>query len=243
MRSTPTGWGHTRGAGGLELVFSIVLGALVMAMGATWILRQQRAVTDSIVRLETSSVLGRSSRLLARELRSGAPGRDWAVATPDSIQLRAFRGRALVCRTTGLDLWVAYRGDRALDPAKDSVLLLDRDAGWVTAHVRRSSAAAGTCHGGASSRWTLDRAVSGSTVARVFERGSYGFGGGALRYRRGGGGRQPLTYARLDTLSRITGGPAHSAVLELFGVATGGGTPGGAPGLVRVRTLRSRGPS
>ncbi|HIF20809.1 MAG TPA: hypothetical protein EYQ27_02630 [Gemmatimonadetes bacterium] len=36
-------------------------------------------------------------------------------------------------------------------------------------------------------------------LARLFERGSYHISGKALRYRRGGAGRQPLTPEVLDT--------------------------------------------
>ena len=41
--------------------------------------------------------------------------------------------------------------------------------------------------------WTIEPPVTGALVARIFERGSYHVVGRALRYRRGLGGRQPLT--------------------------------------------------
>ena len=52
--------------------------------------------------------------------------------------------------------------------------------------------------GADSELWTIDPPVPGALVARIFERGSYHVSGGALRYRRGMGGRQPLTLDVFD---------------------------------------------
>jgi hypothetical protein len=52
--------------------------------------------------------------------------------------------------------------------------------------------------GGDPELWSVDPPVPGALVVRVFERGSYHVSGGALRYRRGMGGRQPLTLDVFD---------------------------------------------
>jgi hypothetical protein len=136
--------------------------------------------------------------VLRRELRQGTSGTDW-VAAADSIALRAFRGAAVVCAsdTLSAQIVVAYRGDRAPDPAKDSVLLLGEDGTVSVRALLGTGVPPVPCvgpGGGAASRWTLDRgAPVGTVAARFFERGSYHLADAALRYRRGASGRQPLT--------------------------------------------------
>jgi hypothetical protein len=135
---------------------------------------------------------------LSRDLRRGVAGRDWFDPVGDSLPLRAFRGWGLTCpggdTHRGVTV-VAYRGERTPNPAKDSVLVLT-GAGWVPADlVHRSRTRQPLCPDGLDSDtelWTLDPPLSG-VLMRVFEHGSYHVAGGALRYRRGRGGRQPLT--------------------------------------------------
>ena len=226
-----------RGALGLELLIAVVLGGLVLVLAAGWLERQQRVVSETLVRSETASALARTPRVLAGELRAGVETRDWVVSG-DSVRLRAFRGRALVCGARGGTLRVGYRGDRGLDPAKDSVLVLDWNARWQAAHVTAVRRRPGRCHGLPVQTWHLDRSVPGPAVLRVFERGVYSVAAGALRYRRGRGGRQPLTYARLDSASTLGRVPGGGVVVDLRGRSA----PAGSPGLVRRRTLRSRAP-
>ena len=45
--------------------------------------------------------------------------------------------------------------------------------------------------------WEVEPLPGGALFGRVYERGSYHLTLGALRYRRGGGGRQPLTPLRV----------------------------------------------
>jgi hypothetical protein len=164
-----------------------------------------------------------SSRRLAaivvgKELRAGVRGRDWVVSDSDSLPLRAFRGWGPVCGpgTGPRDIVVAYRGERATNPAKDSVLIFTAD-GWHQADLTRRASGASSCGadlGGRYETWTLDPPISGALVARVFERGSYHVSGGALRYRRGLGGRQPLTLDVFDERSTL-GGLVDGVVLWL----------------------------
>jgi hypothetical protein len=136
--------------------------------------------------------------VLRRELRHGTPGSDW-TAELDSLALRAFRGAAVICvnDTISARLIVSYRGERAADPTKDSLLLLREDGGAEARALLGTGVATTSCTGpgdGVAERWTLDRAAPpGTLVARVFERGSYHLSTAALRYRRGASGRQPLT--------------------------------------------------
>ena len=116
-----------------------------------------------------------------------------------------------------------------------SVLILTADGWWKADLTRRASKAeACTMNLGAESEmWTVDPPVPGALVARVFERGSYSVSGGALRYRRGLGGRQPLTLNVFDERSTMearvdrvvfrlvpdgldAGGDAGSAALQFW---------------------------
>ena len=138
---------------------------------------------------------GRS--VIGKELRAGVRGRDWIGPASDSLSLRAFRGWGPVCGsgTEPGDIVVAYHGERAANPVKDSVLILTAD-GWRAADLTRRVSGAQPCAsdlGGDSEVWTIAPPVMGALVARIFERGSYHVNGGALRYRRGLGGRQPVT--------------------------------------------------
>ena len=96
---------------------------------------------------------------------------------------------------------VAYHGERAANPVKDSVLILTAE-GWRRADLTGRASGPRSCGmdlGGDAEVWTIDPPVTGGLVVRIFERGSYHVSGGALRYRRGRGGRQPLT---LDVFDR-----------------------------------------
>ena len=112
--------------------------------------------------------------------------------------LRAFRGTGIVCPPDGIsnELVVSFRGDRQPDPEKDSVLLIGVDGSRTVAGLSGVGTAQEACGVGPRppALWRLDRPVPVDIVlARLFERGSYHLSGSALRYRRGGSGRQPLT--------------------------------------------------
>ncbi|MEZ4417447.1 MAG: hypothetical protein R3E10_16960 [Gemmatimonadota bacterium] len=224
------------GAAGIEWVLGVLLAVLVLAMGFQGMARLQRALTHATARSELESAFAAVTRILGDELRAGVPGRDWWVYPPDSVAVRAFRGTATVCAARGAELTVSFRGDRVAVPAKDSVLVLDGDSRWSVAALTRVGPSSGPCGNGRPERWVLDRSIPDATVVRLYERGVYILAGGTLRYRRGAAGRQPLTYARLDSLgSRLTSGSA-SVGLVLSGIG------GGSAGLVRSPTLRARNP-
>ena len=140
--------------------------------------------------------------VIGKELRAGVAGRDWLAPASDSLSLRAFRGWGVVCGVGAEPgtIYLDYRGERAANPAKDSVLILTTE-GWGRADLTASSSWAQSCAmdlGADSEVWTIDPPVPGALVVRIFERGSYHVSGGALRYRRGLGGRQPLTSEVFD---------------------------------------------
>ncbi|MEZ4422868.1 MAG: hypothetical protein R3E98_05630 [Gemmatimonadota bacterium] len=187
------------GAVGLEWVVGVLLVLALAAVGFGALSLVQRTLLDGVRVSESATVLADVSRIVGDEIRAGVAARDWSVHGGDSVALRAFRGTAVVCASNGADLSVSYRGDRAVDTAKDSVLVLDGDARWAVAAVTRVTRAPGACGAAGDQRWRLDRVIAHASVGRVFERGAYTLAASSLRYRRGLGGRQPLTYARLDS--------------------------------------------
>ncbi len=192
---------------------SLLLGLALVGLGWSTLSRQRRVATRLVHQMEVISARRLAATAMSRDLRRGVAGRDWLAPMDDSLALRVFRGWGLVCpggeARRGVTV-VAYRGERTPNPAKDSVLVLT-DGGWFPADlVHRSRTTQPLCPDGLDSDtelWALDPPISG-VLMRVFERGSYHVAGGALRYRRGRGGRQPLTaevFAGSSTLQGARG--------------------------------------
>lgn len=176
---------------------------MIAVMGAA--LRTLAAFRVTLAGLTGGAELRETARVvrysLSQETGWSLPQADWITSTGDSIALRAFRGTGVVCASAPPPaIAVQYNGLRRPDTSKDSVLALDGDGVWRVADLVRARSRPGACgRGVAGELWELDPAVPGAVVARVFERGSYHIAAGALRYRRGRGGRQPLTAQVLRT--------------------------------------------
>lgn len=186
-----------------EMVVVLALSALVFPAFWTTVSRHRTAsgrVADRAQLLEGVRVL---SWLVPHELAMGTEGEDWD-ASSDTLALRAFRGFGVVdsIGSGTREAYVCFVGDRAPDPGKDSVLVLDRSGRWFGADLLYSQNLDTACRGdgetGEEARWSLSAEVSQAVVLRNFERGSYHLAGGTLRYRRGDGGRQPVTSGFLE---------------------------------------------
>ena len=198
-----------RGALAVELLLALALGLFVMVAfvgAAVGVLRATAALWS---RAEALEVVRTVWVVLDEELRPGLFGRDWQLnETGDVVSLRAFRGVARVCPDgegeEGAARTVAVRGRRAADPSRDSVLVLGSDGGWRAFVLDRVDPASGCAPdpGEVVQRWSWDQDGAPSPVLlRYFERGEYHLAEGALRYRRGTSGRQPLTPERLAVSS------------------------------------------
>lgn len=112
-----------------------------------------------------------------------------------------------------------YLGIRLPEPRKDSILALGPDLRWRTFALRARAPVRSACpawNGAPAERWTFERAPGPLVLARVFETGVYLLQDGALRYRRGLGGRQPLTPELLDDdASVLAGSPGGLVRLRL----------------------------
>ena len=169
---------------------------------------------------------GRWAWVLGEELEGGRAVIDVGRPAADSFGMRAFRGTAIVCAQEDSTMFVVRRvGTRSPDPDKDSVLTLTTDGRWLVGRLAAWSRAPGTCPSrsrGREERWHIRHPPGSGVLFRLFERGSYHLTGGALRYRIGRGGRQPITPPVLD--------PAGSGVTGLV--------PGGLAVSVAVRGSR-----
>lgn len=198
-----------RGFSLVELLVALTLGSVLVAAGWS-VLRRQTAAAAAARDLSDRLEVVRTVRtVLDEELRAGLPGRDWSVSGGDSVHLRAYRGVALGCPgSAGGDedeVLVRYLGMRLPEPEKDSLLVLDEHGGWGTASLEARVPApdsTGGCGapgtGWRVERWSAPGVPRPLRVARLFERGGYHLADGALRYRSGRGGRQPLTPELLD---------------------------------------------
>jgi len=183
----------------IEALVALLTGLLVVQLGLVVLVRQRDAQGRLSRRAQGLAAARIVRDIIAGELRRGRPGRDWKIPSGDSLVLRAFRGEGGICpeRPSATAILVAYEGVRAPDPDKDSVLLMDGLGHWSAWPLDVVGTTADSCPaapGVPVQRWSLGREPpAGVVLARVFERGSYHLVGRALRYRRGAGGRQPLT--------------------------------------------------
>ena len=181
-----------------EILVALLLGLLVVHLGLDSLTRLDAARARIVARTDALVALRVGRHVLRREMRHGLMGADWEVGG-DSLSIRAFRGVALVCRndSSTAGLVVSYVGDRTPDPGKDSVVLVTAEGRRAVRALVGTAAAPIPCaalDAAETAMWQLDVAAPAGTVAaKLFEHGFYYFSGAALRYRRGGSGRQPLT--------------------------------------------------
>ena len=167
-------------------LFSFVLLGLARFAGA-----QGGLAARSHDRVRVTDLVRTTALVMRAELRyAAAPD---LTAGPDSVRLRAIRGSGVICSRDGGVLRVRYRGIRRPDPEKDSVLVVHDSATAGT--VFRLSAVVGSDDAscGPGFQLTVEGTPPGRGLVLVFEPGTYHLADGALRYRRGRGGRQPVT--------------------------------------------------
>ena len=206
-----------KGAFLVEHVVAVLLLVLLVSMAWALLARHRevgRRLSHRASGLETIRTLG---WVLGQETRSGRPGLDWEVVGSDSLSLRAFRGLALLDPDSwvGARVSVCFRGHRTPAPEKDSVLVLAPDGAWTKVdlrfRIRRPSGCEGI-RGWEAEEWVLSEGEPGAVLGRLFERGSYHLSNEALRYMRGGGGRQPLTPEVLEEARFLGSGEGEGGV-------------------------------
>lgn len=177
-----------------ELILVAWLFAVVLLGLARFASAQGRLAALGYDRVRLADAARTADLILAGELRyTSALDR---VAARDSVRVRAVRGVGALCRRDGAHVWIRYRGLRAPDPDKDSILLITGSDTGGSIHAVTASAPDSACGSGVRLSIEPPPAASAGLVL-LFEPGSYHLSGGALRYRRGRAGRQPLTEALL----------------------------------------------
>jgi hypothetical protein len=180
-----------------ELLLVTVLFAIVLAALARAARDQNRLAALQHDRLRYEEAIRTAAIILGTELRL-LTAADIPAMASDSVRIRAFRGGGAVCFGDADGVRLRYRGTRLPDPERDSVLVV-----WETGEdvfAVQSVAAADEC--GDALHLRLDRpAGRPGGYALVFETGAYTLSDGAVRYRRGQGGRQPLTEALLGDMA------------------------------------------
>ncbi len=203
--------GRSTGPGGYTLIEGAVaclLLALVLPPVLSGLASARTSAEAMTRRSEANSAARGVFTLLAEELRrTGGLGAHAALSGTDELGLRAFRVTGLPCGPgrgseggagvpPTLTVPLLPSGTRLPDPAKDSVeAVLPDGTLWRT--VLQSAERTSECGG------ALTVTVEGSPgvdplLLRFYERGAYSLSARALRYRRGGGGRQPLTPERVS---------------------------------------------
>jgi len=192
----------------LEVLWSLLLLAVVLQGGWTVLARHRTGGAAVAARAEALETVRTIGWLLPEELAGGRAGTDWSGAGTDSLRVRAFRGVALPDpkepgEGLALNQWkVCFRGLRSPNPEKDSILALGVDGRWRLFSLSRRRRGDDSCPGPGSvtpEDWFVDPPPDTPLIlGRLFEAGSYYLVNGALRYRRGEGGRQPLTPLRLS---------------------------------------------
>ena len=202
--------GHTkemRGGTLIEAIVTLVLGLLLVQMSLGALARGHTLHQGLLERADALKTVRIVRWVLRAELSKGHPGEDWMVHDADSIVLRAYRGVAFPCLITTGRLDVTYRGGRDPDPEKDSVLLV-YESGETDVRALERWGPGASCSwrlgvspsGWSAQQWAVEGVLdSGLVAVRLFESGSSHIADGALRYRRGRGGRQPLTSNALST--------------------------------------------
>lgn len=181
-----------------ELVVALTIGGLLCTAIATAFTGTQRFARLHGERAAIAEARRVTSMILSAELRYLEPDLDLDYVGEDSLVLRNYRGTAIVCESVGEVVTVRYRGMRAPDPEKDSVAIVGTPG---PSRLLESAPASTGCaaHAGESLyRWRLERSPATGELLLLYEHGSYHLVGGALRYRRGLSGRQPLTAELFD---------------------------------------------
>lgn len=196
----------------------IALIMLTVLLHAAWSVtaRHTRGAAELVRRSEVLETVRIAGWALREELKVSRAGTDW-LAHEDSLSLRAFRGLAVPCAgTSAPGVFVAeWDGVRQPDVAKDSLLLLMPDGVWRPFGLARVSRVPSCRPTGIALRFELEDPEAGGYVGRLFERGSYHVADGALRYRRGMGGRQPLTPRVLASESGLQAMEPAGAAMDL----------------------------
>lgn len=205
----------------VELATTASLLGIISAACATLVHSQTRLLRDTAERAATSESLRTAGGILTAEVRTVARS-DLRAVSRDSLALRVMRGWAVV-RTRDRDRYILrYEGLRAPDAEKDSILLVGEEQAGTFVVAAGEPLAIRT-----------ELPLPPGSVILFFESGAYHIATNALRYRRGLGGRQPITDELIDHRASRFGLEAGSRLLLLH--LRGRNVPGRSPAVANTR--------
>ncbi len=182
----------------LEVIVAALLGAMVTGTAVLLIQAQARITHGTSERSERNDALRSALAVLHAELEPIYPATDLHAVARDSVTARILRGLAVVCAQDGESAYARYRGLRLPDPGKDSALYvgIEHVVPILSARVDSTACAHGAGESVVAFTWPAN-APTGS-LWLIFETGSYHLQNNALRYRRPGDSRQPITNEIID---------------------------------------------
>ncbi|MGB1657485.1 MAG: PulJ/GspJ family protein [Longimicrobiales bacterium] len=206
----------------LEALVAVVIGTVLVTLAGRTLLHAMAVSRDAVVR-DDRLVARRIARLTLRsELAALGPG-EARSSGGDSLRLRAVRGTGRICLIESDGVVVDLQAGRSPEPDKDSLELIGSLGAVYAVDLIGTAVEPDAC--GATTRGRPTRLRSSGRVdsdvifVRLFETGSYHLDRGALRYRRGRGGRQPLTPEVWDGTSSLLLDPPwiRVSLLEVSG--------------------------
>lgn len=208
----------------VECLVALALGGLVSAAVGSVLMTQNRLMRGMGALAADTDARRITASVLRAELQWIDPRRDVRSVAGDSIAVRLYRGGGGVCAVAPGRLLVRYSGARLPAPDKDSVLVRAGAAEFVYALTSFDGDA--SCSGdpaGKPALWLrLDTIPAAASHVLVFESGTYYVRDGALRYRIGRAGRQPITDERFAsrTPAILLDGERATAAVPLAWPAT-----------------------
>jgi hypothetical protein len=194
------------GTGLVETLVALLLTFGLLAVVGTVLVREQRAAASLVERVEWLE-----AARVGRDLVGLAVAGD-AMPDAESADLpgRSFTGHGTRCGEEG---WLLV-GRRQPDPARDSLWVVSGDGRVRVVDLRAVGGATCVDPVAAVRLETEPPLPRDARVVRVFERGLWRVDD-AVRYRRGGGGAQPLTAPVLDPRRSDLRVEAGGIVLEV----------------------------
>ena len=169
-------------------ILSVACGALMKSQ-AQWL----RHVSEQAA---TGETIRTARGILHAELRDISAADVRGVAA-DSLALRVFRGFGIVCAVSEDGVVLRYRGLRAPDAGKDSLLVMTTERTTAFRLVSDRQLCALRPGEQLITVAPVDP-IADTSLVFLFESGAYHIANRALRYRRGSEGRQPLTDELID---------------------------------------------
>lgn len=188
----------------LEALVGLLLGWLLLGLVLATLAAQRRAQEALARRADVLAAVRTARHVLGVEVRASVASGSVPAVGEDSMALRSVRGWGPACLASpgSSAVWVRPQGTRGPEEGGDSVAVFSESGVPVTRLLLSREPSARSCAGGAGAgweRWQLSGALpAGAVYVAYFRRGAYHLSGGALRYRAGESGRQPLTPEALD---------------------------------------------